>query len=462
MLKKEISTNLNNEIIKNNADKTLIGPYTYEDLKSNDLFYFDDCLSKKELESLKYINNNSKIKMSTDLNYHDVIDALNNLNKKTTIELRIKNKNEFNNYVFNKKLNYKNIMVYIDYTSLSLDEYKKKEKKLLKMIEPAMNLSPFEKYVFAYNIVKQFKPYQKTSEEMDKRESRSIYKILNNKYIVCVGYTNLFGDLLEKLGIESTYLHFSVDTSYDSIKDTNSEIKPSSEVVNLSGHARRYVHVIDKKYNIDGFYISDPTWDSNMKKDLYNHMVMTNEDINYERRYILLDPLMEMFDVNNIEEFYNKLNYAIYRTDDSDIKIKKNKLLISLLKKIEKLDIKYHDELLKKYPSLNKISNDSSIKEEKQNEIFEKIGEYIVRHVNNDIPIETIMTCIINVYKNAYGFDNEDIDRIIPKVIEDNKEYHAFNFPKRYKIDSSENKEIIMNEKNKFDFKYEKISKKKR
>ncbi|MBR3161627.1 MAG: hypothetical protein IKF19_02730 [Bacilli bacterium] len=466
-LKKVKTSGVSNELKENyddligyNSDRVLIGLYKYKDLISSESFYFNNNIPKEELLFLKYINNNGKIEMDTNLNYQNVIDTLKAYGKTNTVKLRITDKNKFNDYVFNNDLKYENITVYTDYMELPLEEYKKNEKRLLEMIKPAKNLSPFEKYIFVYNIVKQFKPYKEVEEGMDKTDSRNIYKILYNDYIVCVGYASLFGDLLKKNNIENTYFHLSVDKSYNNIKDHSIEIEPEQKIVDLIGHARRYVHIVDEKYDIDGFYIADPTWDNNMQKDLYNHMAMTNKDTNYENRYMSFDPFGEIFDVSNMEEFYNKLNYSLDRTNCRDITIEKNNLLDRILERIKKLDSKYYNNLIEEYPSLKDLAG--NYPEEKINEIFEKLGEYIISHTNNDIPTETILAGIINVYKKAYGFSNENIDAMIPKVIEDNRRYQAAHFPKRYKIDYQGNKEVYMNEKNKFDIEYEKIGHKKK
>jgi len=51
--------------------------------------------------------------------------------------------------------------------------------------------------------------------EFNKKESRRLYSILINKYMVCVVFSRLFGDLLNKMGIENNDLSISIDTGYD-------------------------------------------------------------------------------------------------------------------------------------------------------------------------------------------------------------------------------------------------------
>ena len=91
-------------------------------------------------------------------------------------------------------------------------------------------------------------------------ESRSISKSLSNGYIVCVGYSKIFCQLLSELGINSNLVY----------------IEPKN---GGGGHARVIVKVIDEKYNINGVYVFDPTWDCNMDMALVQH---SDGTISYE------------------------------------------------------------------------------------------------------------------------------------------------------------------------------------
>ena len=434
------------DLIGYNADKRLIGYYKYRDLLTKTIFYFDE-LSIDELENLKYINSNAKINVKDSNNYLDVINYLEKYGKNNRVIVDVKDKNKFNDFIFNNDINYDNLYVNPDYSAVPLDLYIRSEKILVEMIKPALSLSKFEQYIYAYNIVKQFKKYKEVDNGMDKSDSRNIYKILFNDYMVCVGYAKMFGDLLDKLGIDNKDVGLSVDISYDQIKDNQSDIDVSSKEVSFAGHARRYVHIVDDKYDIDGYYFSDPTWDNDRNQDLYNHMVMTNREINDCKRYVALQFIDEIFCVNNIDEYYEKLNFALERSDKS-----KKRILEDIIEYIKKLDKSYFSLLIKKYPFLNEIfSNDD---ENELHNVFYELGEYIVNHVNKEISGDVIMKAVSNVYKDGYGFEDEEIMNIIPKVIDDNVKKQALVFPKRYKIDEYGNKEVIMNEKNKFDIEY--------
>ena len=100
----------------------------------------------------------------------------------------------------------------------------------------------------------------KTQKELDK--SRALRYILDNEYMVCVGYAKLLVELLDKVGIDATLLSVEVDTSYDD------GFTLDEKIVEASGHKRAIISIDDNKYNLHGLYISDPTWD-NSQKDNY-------------------------------------------------------------------------------------------------------------------------------------------------------------------------------------------------
>ncbi len=117
--------------------------------------------------------------------------------------------------------------------------------KLLNLIADNLNKQNFsnlEKILAAYIIAVTFKDYK---EGNNLGESRGLYSILSNEYIVCEGYSKLFNTLLERLGIASSEL------IYDSGR---------------GGHAVSVATVNDKKYWIYGKFIFDPTLDNLQKR----------------------------------------------------------------------------------------------------------------------------------------------------------------------------------------------------
>lgn len=113
------------------------------------------------------------------------------------------------------------------------------------------DLSPFEKYLAVYDIVKNIKYYNNNSNGVEPgyiyygAEPRNIYLILNNNYIVCAGYARLLETLLKRIGMDVTYLISSTEK-----KDET--------------HSIVALKIKDEKYNLDGIYLSDPTMDNPM------------------------------------------------------------------------------------------------------------------------------------------------------------------------------------------------------
>ena len=128
---------------------------------------------------------------------------------------------------------------------LSLDQIIKDDEFLDYCVQNIKNsdMSPFEKYLAIYDIVKNFKQYKKRPDDRALQESRNLYMILNNNYMVCAGYARLLETLLKRIGIDATFLI-------------------SSKYRDDFQHAIVALKIKDEKYNLDGVYLSDPTDDN--------------------------------------------------------------------------------------------------------------------------------------------------------------------------------------------------------
>ncbi len=114
-------------------------------------------------------------------------------------------------------------------------------------------LSPTEKLLYAYDIIKSF-GYNESS--VNSNDSRYIPEIIQTGNIVCVGYSSFIEQILKELDIPTAKISVSVK------KDDK-----------LFGHARNVVRVDDDKYNIHGLYAFDTTWDS-----LTDNLYITEDD----------------------------------------------------------------------------------------------------------------------------------------------------------------------------------------
>ena len=95
-------------------------------------------------------------------------------------------------------------------------------------------LSPFEKYLYAYQIVSKFVYKKYSPDEGWSRNSRDLISVLNSDYIVCSGYAKLLSEICKKLGIQC-------------------------DCQMLNDHQICTIDLDDKKYHISGRFLSDPT-----------------------------------------------------------------------------------------------------------------------------------------------------------------------------------------------------------
>lgn len=429
-------------LISYNVDRFLISYNKYSDL-SKEQIYLNEKITKEEIENLKYLTNNKTKIIIKEENIEDAIvitTRLKELGKENHVVIDINNKELVTPKILSNAnyLNgYTDIRIGLDI--IPIKEYLRLEKILYQMVEPACNLSPFERYIYAYNVVKQYKQYKEN--EKNKSASRNLYAILENEYMVCVGYSHMLEDLLNKSGIKSIYRSMGVDDSYDK--------KDEKEVVNINwnGHARRFVYINDPKYGIDGFYVADPTWDNDLKNDLYNHLLLTNEEETETKRYNFLptsvsSSSIELMNIQSIEEFYQKINFYLDRNPESNLK----DLISNSINDIRKLDNNFIKKLEEKYPKIQDFFNPWP----NEKEILYEIGEYLLTKVNKPVLGQTIMSAVSEVYQKAYHLEGEELQNKLKETIEINNHRQHIKFPKREKIDEYGNKIELLGISNKF------------
>lgn len=414
-------------LISYNVDRFLISYNKYSDL-SKEQIYLNEKITKEEIENLKYLTNNKTKIIIEEENIEDAIvitTRLKELGKENHVVIDINNKELVTPKILSNTnyLNgYTDIRIGLDI--IPIKEYLRLEKILYQMVEPACNLSPFERYIYAYNVVKQYKQYKEN--EKNKSASRELYAILENEYMVCVGYSHMLEDLLNKSGIKSIYRSMGVDDSYDK-KDEKEVVK-----INWNGHARRLVYINDPKYGIDGFYVADPTWDNDLKNDLYNHLLLTNEEETETKRYNFLSTSVysssiELMNIQSIEEFYQKINFYLDRNPESNLK----DFISNAIDDIRKLDNNFMKKLEEKYPEIQDFFNPWP----NEKEILYEIGEYLLTKVNKPVSGQTIMSAVSEVYQKAYHLEGEELQNKLKETIEINNQRQHVQFPKREKID---------------------------
>ncbi len=164
-----------------------------------------------------------------------------------------------------------------------LDEFEEMVDSLNTMVSliESKGLSPLEKLMYAYDMVKA-NPYVKEAVKNHSGDSRYLHKVLTGDKIVCAGYSRILEELANRLNIPCSYI-------------TGNSVKNNSII---GRHARNLVYLKDDKYNIDGFFELDATWDSYSKESknkiaYYNHFLMPinsrnrKEYLNYKKSSLL-------------------------------------------------------------------------------------------------------------------------------------------------------------------------------
>lgn len=116
------------------------------------------------------------------------------------------------------------------------------------------NLSPIEQVMYVYDFVKSFE-FSQNDVSIDRRQ---VDCVLMERKAVCAGFSDTFNEILRRMGFKTATLE-----SY----------------VGNTSHMNPIVEIKDSKYDINGIYNFDPTFDSS-NQDSYAFFGRTMEEIN--------------------------------------------------------------------------------------------------------------------------------------------------------------------------------------
>ena len=403
----------------------------------------------EELNNLKFLKSNAIINIkpaADELTYYKniqtIFDYLKKVNKPYTVRIYINNRETFRKSKLLECVPKNiNLIIYSNDYEYTEKEYLNEEIKIEKLVKPIResNLSPLEKCLAVYDIVKKFRTYKDNKQNQSK--SRNLKYILedDNEYIVCIGFANLLRELLNRVGIPNIIIHTNVDESYDAGFTT--EEKP----LELVGHSRNLIKIDDDKYHIHGYFLADATWDSHPKYDLYLNILMTFDRKKEAKRLESLEDEDLLLDFHSIEEFTKKIKYYIkhkishphINTEiEEKLRAKSYKdLYLKIISILKETDIKEYQQLYNKYDkylNVNLESTNSSILEKSMIEFLTDYAKYIIPLSNNEVSIETILRAVIEVKKEIYNMNTEEIKKWLEQTLTDNKKVSAIAFPYKY------------------------------
>lgn len=220
------------------------------------------------------------------------------------------------------EIDHKVSIMYDKETICSIDDFINMRKYINKIVEPIKkcSLSPLERTLYAYDIVKDF--YIVNHKYMrEKKVSRFIHRIFKANELNCQAYPALYAQILIELKIQAAdYFLYS----------------PLVEELFLTkdNHSRTMIHLVDEKYDIDGLFSTDVIWDAikKMKKNYHYEFFLTKVQ-NLKKQFVT-------------DKFPNELETLLNCKPVNELSIKEIQFFQKLLNK-EKITEKEIDKLRK-------------------------------------------------------------------------------------------------------------------
>lgn len=246
--------------------------------------------NKKYYKALNDINNAKKIYFDCDTNnFINVLKLCENINTPIIIEGTKISLEEYYMILSNydtSRLSNKNIKIYYQSYNTPIDievlyNISMQINYIVKKIKK-YNLSALEQIMLVFDIVKN-NVYFEEKEDEDFNLSRTLDNVLNSNYIVCAGYVAIINAIVKALGYNTEVL-----------------------LCNNKKHCRTAIYVEDDKYNIDGVYVFDPTFDNksndnNSYINNYEYFALPYNIANITSRSDYFDILdMSLIDIKNI------------------------------------------------------------------------------------------------------------------------------------------------------------------
>ena len=243
------------------------------------------------------------------------------------------------------------------------------------------------------------------NKQHDSSIPRTIYGVLNSDEIVCVGYCELLKEIMNRLNYKNLKVYLN-----------NVEALIINEVCDK--HRNLIVYLKDEKYNLDGYYYIDPTWDAKRKDEEYkfNFFMLPLKEIDNIKEYHINIEEVNFGGITEVSSREKYLSY-FYRPVVND------KLSITCLKarlceefvKFAKLDKRFSEKI--KELSRNKKS-------------FEDFAVYntdeflnIIKQTTKDLDIKSFYKILkVVLEKSDKNLTCEQINEKIEKIVKYNIE----------------------------------------
>ncbi len=390
------------------------------------MIYLNDLGEKYEilikswkLDNFSYLyqkqKNDKKICVNIDLdNYHNFnnffailrdILPIKNLSE-ITFFISLKNNlfdvKEFENIKkFNRILKTQNSKLYIKEFDVlwEIDEVQKTYDYILNIISEisSKKLSPLEQFLYAYKKIGE-NVYKDDKTLKSLVTSHSIFSLQNNGNIVCRSYAQMLSEIINGLN-NADLLCYENDGA---LFDENKKL--------IGSHAMNVVILKDDKYNINGIYSADCTWDSSDAKNLpiyFNYCLIPLDDLKFYRD-------MEFYPQPN-----NKFQYFLEDDNSMCLYDYQNKITLDLLKNQHLLDIEeerqnYKNYILENEPNKAKFLNTTPFSDEILEYRFVKSLCNKIKQQSTIIDYSSLETALITVLESQNVADaNENANKIL-------------------------------------------------
>ncbi len=289
-------------------------------------------------------------------------------------------------------------------STISIQEFEKTFVAINEIVEKIKkyNYSPFEALMYAYDLVRDRFYVQEDINE-DYGVSRDLTSALLGNKIVCLGFANIYNAVVKQLGISSMVFY---------LLDKNEK---------NSGHARNLIYIKDDKYNIDGFYFFDPTFDCKHKDNnnfllSYRFFAKTKNQIDDLSSYDFLYKTYKYWDDDEILELYDSILEG--HIDPKTFFSLSGKTGINTMLKmagLKKLELSPKVSLGD--AACLSLKREDCITKEQIISVFEKIYELGNEPINSDAFIKALYTVRRNQYYENPGKYLFDINVLINILI---------------------------------------------